>query len=221
MHGPSIAIHTQSPGIGALASSDAGIVLAEEAQPVFRAVSTPNERRGIRLESLYWDVLKSLAKSGGRTLGEQIEMTVEGRPEVGGNVASLLRVACLKWLVERVARLEAVTAMRTTDAIVQASPSPAFALTADKRILVHNRALLNLIQSRFLAVRPEALQRGLRLSLDVQIEQVIAELTQGSTNTVVTGFALGFEGERIRGKLNMVLAPVSRQTVIIAYIASL
>lgn len=219
MHGPSAAIHTQSPRGGGLAP-DAGIVLAEDAQPVFRAVSTPKERRGIRLESLYWDVLKSLARSSGRTLGEQIETTVEGSHEVGGNVASLLRVACLKWLVERVARLEAVTAMTTTDAIVQASPSPAFALTADKRILVHNRALLNLIQSRFLAIRPEALQRGLRLSLDVQIEQVIAELTQGSTNTVVTGFALGFDGQRIRGKLNMVLAPVSRQTVIIAYIAS-
>lgn len=221
MHGPSVAIPAQLSDGGGPAPGDTGIVLAEEAQPVFRAVSTPKERRGIRLESLYWDVLKSLARSGGRTLGEQIEVILEGRPEAGGNVASLLRVACLKWLVERVARLEAVTAMTTTDAIVQASPSAAFALTADKRILVHNRALLSLIQSRFLAVRPEALQRGLRLSLDVQIEQVIAELTQGSKNTVVTGFVLGFDGQRIRGKLNMVLAPVSRQTVIIAYIASL
>lgn len=219
MLNPSADDRMQSPGESGLDRRAEGIVSAEQVQPVFRAVNTPRERRGIRLESIYWDVLKSLAKSAGRTLGQQVELTVEGSPG-GGNVASLLRVVCVKWLMDRIAGLEAITAMKTTDAIVQASPSPAFALTADKRILVHNRALLTLIQSRFLGVKPEALQRGLRLSLDVQIEQVIAELTQGSASTAVAGFVLGLEGQRIRGNLNMVLAPVSGQIVIIAYVAS-
>lgn len=195
------------------------IVSAVEQQPVFRAVTTPKERRGIRLESLYWDILKSVAKAGNRTLGEQIEHTIDGSSKAV-NVASLLRVACVKWLIHRIAALEDMASLRTTDAIIQASPSPAFALTADRRILLHNRAMLSLIQSRFLALKPDVMQRGLRLSLDVQIEQVIGELTRGSSNTVVTGFVLGIEGQRIRGNLNMVLAPVSRQTVIIAYIAS-
>jgi predicted DNA-binding ribbon-helix-helix protein len=208
----------ESPG-GFVDRRAVEIVLAEESRPVFRAVNTPKERRGIRLESIYWGILKALAKSAGRTLGEQVELTIEGSLQ-GGNVASLLRVVCVKWLMERIARLEGITAMKMTDAIIQASPSPAFALTADKRILVHNRALLNLVQSRFLAIKPEALQRGLRLSLDVQIEQVIAELAQGAAGTVITGFVLGLEGQRIRGNLNMVLAPVSGQTVIIAYVAS-
>lgn len=210
----------QSPGGSGLDRRPEGMISAEDVQPVFRAVSTPRERRGIRLESIYWDVLKSLAKSANHTLGEQVELTVEGSPQAAGNVASLLRVACVKWLMERIAKLETITAMKTTDAIVQASPSPAFALSADKRILLHNRALLSLVQSRFLAIKPETLQRGLRLFLDVQIEQVIAELTQEATNTVVTGFVLGLEGQRIRGKLNMVLAPVSGRTVIIAYVAN-
>ncbi|HWK65681.1 MAG TPA: ribbon-helix-helix domain-containing protein [Rhizobiaceae bacterium] len=197
------------------------IVAAEDVRPVFRAINTPKERRGIRLESIYWDVLKSLAKSANHTLGEQVELAVDGSPRAAANLASLLRVVSVKWLMERIARLEAVTAMKTTDAIVQASPSPAFALSADKRILLHNRALLSLIQSRFVGVKPEALQRGLRLSLDTQIEQVVAELTHGAASTMVTGFVLGLEGQRIRGNLNMVLAPVSSQTVIIAYVASL
>lgn len=211
---------TQNPASSGLDRHAERKVSAEEVQPVFRAVNTPRERRGIRLESIYWDVLKSLAKSGGRTLGEQVELTVEESPQ-GGNVASMLRVACVKWLLDRIAGLEATTALKSTDAIIQASPSPAFALTADKRILVHNRALLTLIQSRFLGIKPETLQRGLRLSLDVQIEQVIAELTQDSVKTAVAGFVLGIDGQRIRGSLNMVLAPISGQTVIIAYVASL
>lgn len=186
--------------------------------PVFRAVSTPRQRRGIRLEAIYWEGLKRLAGSDSRALGEVVEEAVDEAP-AGTNLASLLRVRVVRWLFERVRRLESLTHLDAANAIVQASPAPAFALTADKRIVLYNQAFLQLVRSRFLSVRPDVMHKGLRLSLDTQLDQVIASLDSGEARTVTSGFVLGVEGQRIRGTLNMVMAPVHRQSMVIAFVA--
>lgn len=199
--------------------SDADGVHAGGFVPVFRAINTPRQRRGIRLEAIYWDGLKNLAADANRSVGEIVEDVVDTAPGES-NLASLLRVRVVGWLSERVRRLEALTDADTTDAIIQASPSPAFVLTADKKILFYNRAFLNLIQSRFVTIRPDAMQKGLRLSLDTQLDQVIEGLRSGSATSVVSGFAIGVEERRIRGSVNLVLAPVRRQAMVIAFVTA-
>ena len=188
--------------------------------PVFRAVSTPRQRRGIRLEAIYWDGLRMLAGDANRSIGEVVEDVVDAAPGGGGNLASLLRVRVVSWLSERVRRLEALTDPDATDAIIQASPTPAFVLTADKRILFYNRGFLNLIQSRFVTVRPDVMQKGLRLSLDAQLDKVIEGLRNGDSATAVSGFVIGVEERRIRGSVNLVLAPVRRQAMVIAFVTA-
>ena len=196
-----------------------GVPAAAGFAPVFRAVNTPRQRRGIRLEAIYWEGLKDLAADAGRSVGEIVEDVVDTAPGES-NLASLLRVRVVGWLSDRLRRLEALTEPDATDAIIQASPSPAFVLTADKKILFYNRAFLNLIQSRFVTIRPDAMQKGLRLSLDTQLDQVIESLRGGSAATVVSGFAIGVEERRIRGSVNLVLAPVRRQAMVIAFVTA-
>lgn len=186
--------------------------------PVFRAVSTPKQRRGIRLENIYWDGLKMLAQDSGRSIGEVVE-EVAGSMQEGGNLTSLLRVRVVRWLSARARALERLANADATDAIVQACPSPAFALRADRKIVFHNRALLGLIQSRFVSVSPDVMQKGLRLSLDTRLDHVIAQL-RGGAKSVSSGFVLGVEERRIRGSLNLVLAPVRSQPMVIAFITS-
>lgn len=188
--------------------------------PVFRAVNTPRQRRGIRLESIYWDGLRLLADDRGRSIGEMVEETVDAAADNATNLASLLRVGVVRWLLERTRRLETLTHLDNTNAIIQASPSPAFVLTADKRILLYNRAFLNLIQSRFLNVRADIMQKGLRLSLDTQLDGVVDGLERGDAPMIATGFAIGLDDRRVRGTLNLVLAPVHRQSMVIAFIVN-
>lgn len=191
---------------------------ADAFTPVFRAVGTPRQRRGIRLETIYWDTLKAMAAASGSPVGQMVEATIDKAPQAA-NLASALRVEAMRWLRERVERLEALTGLDRTGAIVQASPSPAFALTQDKRILLYNAAFLHLVQSRFLGERPDVMRRGLRFSLDTQLHDVIETLRQGGVPAVSSGFVLGVEEQRIRGTLNMVLAPVHGQVVVIAFVS--
>ena len=197
---------------------EAGNRHASEFMPVFRAVGTPRGRRGIRLEAIYWEALRRLADTGDRSVGEEVELTAGGTPDQT-NLASRLRVRVVRWLFERVRRLEALTGADTANAIVQASPSPAFALTADKRIAFYNPAFLHLIQSRFVEVKPDVMRRGLRLSLDTSLDQVIDSLTAGGAPVTTSGFVLGVEGQRIRGALNLMMAPVHAQPMVIAFVA--
>jgi len=186
--------------------------------PVFRAVSTPKQRRGIRLENIYWDGLKMLAADRNRSIGEIVEEVADSVPG-GGNLASLLRVRVMHWLSERVRSLERVSGADAAEAIIQACPSPAFALRGDKKIVFHNRALLALIQSRFVTVKPDVMQKGLRLTLDTRLELVMEQL-RGGARSVSSGFMLGVEERRIRGSLNLVSAPVARKPMVLAFITS-
>lgn len=186
--------------------------------PVFRAVNTPAQRRGLRLEIIYWNVLKMLSKSANQSLGAVVGATADGAAS-GANLASLLRVRATRWLLDRVDALERLSRPDVVNAIIQASPSPAFVLTEDRRILFYNPAFLNLIQAQVLGSRPNLIAKGLRLSLDMQLEEVIARLSSGQASTVASGYVIGVEGQRLRGTVNMVLAPVHDQTMVIAFVA--
>lgn len=185
--------------------------------PVFRAITTPRKRRGIRLETIYWQSLKKIAETERTSLGETVERAMDEASGVD-NLASVLRVSVTRWLSDRVRTLEALTQIEAISPLVHASPAPTFVITAEKRIVLYNRPLLNLIQSRFPNARADIVYKGLRLSVDTQIDQVIQRLKMGEGTVLSTGFVLGVEGQRLRGLLNFVLAPVHKQSMVIAYI---
>lgn len=184
---------------------------------VFRAVSAGGERRGIRLENIFWSTISAMAAARRQTIGDLVADTADLVPD-GGNLASTLRVAAAGWLRERVAAVERAAAADNVYGIVHASPSPAFVLTADKRIVQYNQAFLNFLQARLLATETADLMRTVRLALDVQIEQVIDKLARDPRSPVSTGFALGVAERRVRGQLKLALAPTSASAMVIAFV---
>ena len=193
-------------------------VSSEEIQPIFRAVTGANERRGIRLERIYWQGLRKVADAMNASVGEFIDGAAASYPG-SGNLTSLLRVLSLKWFSSRLGQLEAITAPDNVNSIIQASPAPAFALTIDKRILFYNQSFLALIQTRFLTINAEIRAKGLRLTLDTPVEQLVDALRHKNNKPTTTGFALGVGDQRIRGEINAVLAPTDVQTMVIAFIS--
>jgi predicted DNA-binding ribbon-helix-helix protein len=186
---------------------------------VFRAVSTRKERHGIRLEKAYWSALRQAAAGGGRSVAEFVALSVEKHPQAR-NLTSLLRVTSLTWFRHRLSRLEELTSLHNVNSLVQASPSSAFVLTEDKRILYYNQAFLTLVQSHFQTVDTQTMAKGLRLTLDVPIAGLINDLREKRNKPISTGFALGINDQRIRGRISTLLAPTGAGTMIIAYISS-
>jgi predicted DNA-binding ribbon-helix-helix protein len=195
-------------------------VADDDSALVFRAVNALGTRRGIRLEAIFWKTISAMAVAGGRTLGQQVGGAAASGQE--GNLASILRVQAAKWLHARLSELERLTAPESVFAIIHASPTPAFVLSADKKIVQYNQPFLNFIRARLVGAESTDLLRTARLSLDTQLEQVIELLRKNPRAPVVTGFAFGASDKRVRGQLKLVLAPtVAAGTMVIAYITQL
>lgn len=207
----------EQPAAAVAPAQREGPAAGDDTRPVFRAVLSRGERRGIRLETIFWKTLSAMSARRAETLGEIVARTAGEVPE-GGNLASTLRVMAARWLSGRVTELERLTSAEAAFAIVHASPSPAFVLTVDRRIVQYNQAFLNFLQARLAAADGSDPMRTVRLTLDTHVEQVIDQLAADPKLPVTTGFALGVAERRVRGQLRLVLAPVHSTAMVIAYI---
>jgi predicted DNA-binding ribbon-helix-helix protein len=189
----------------------------EDAATRFVAVRAGEYRRGLRLEEIYWRALKDVAAGAGLSLGAFVR-AVEEASDGEGNATSRLRVLCMGWFMDQLLKVRNVANKGLVNSLVQASPSPTFALATDRRIIAYNQSFLNLIQARLSLQNSGAMARNLRLSLDLQIAELIETIRAKDNMPVGTGFVIGIENQRFRGRVNSVLAPVVDQAVIICYV---
>ena len=191
---------------------------AEDAATRFVAVRSGKFRRGLRLEEIYWRALKEVAVASGLSIGGLVRQVEEAAGEDEGNATSRLRVLCMSWFMDRLARVQALTHRGMTGSLIQACPTPAFALGIDRQIIAYNPHFLNLIQARLSIVGAGAMARNLRLALDVQINDLIAALHKNNNMPVGTGFVIGVDSQRFRGRMNAVLVPTADNPVIACYV---
>lgn len=199
-------------------SGQPGIVsLASDAEPVFRVVEDRAARRGIRLERIYWQVLRDIAQASGQKLGALISAIVGEAPE-SGNATSLLRVYCLKAKLDDLSASDRLIDPATVVNLVKASPGPAFALGLDKRVVAYNQPFLNFIQARFAYAEAGPIGKDLRLALDVQLADLAARLEDSGNAPASAGFVVGVGERRVRGNLNVILAPVKDRNIVLCYV---
>lgn len=192
-------------------------VMTEAIELQFRAVTARGKRRGIRLERIFWEILTAAATAEGKSMGEMVAATHDRLPQ-GGNLSSALRIVGARWLRRRLEAFESASLPENIFAMLQACPSPAFALSEDKRIVHYNLPFLNFVQASFVGVDRSEVMRGLRLSLDTQLETVLSQLLENPLEPVTTGFALGVVGRRVRGQLKAVLSPTPEQVMVIGFV---
>lgn len=189
----------------------------DDNEPVFRVVEDGGTRRGIRLERIFWQVLREIAQLKQKKIGALVQSILEEAPEPT-NTTSLLRVYCLRWALNTLATTNEVTGPASVGNLVRASPGAAFALGLDKRIVAYNQSFLNFVQARFSYVESEPVSRDLRLSLDGHLTDLAATLKANGNTPVEVGFVVGIGGRRLRGKLNALLAPASGQSILLCYV---
>jgi predicted DNA-binding ribbon-helix-helix protein len=195
------------------------LVSDDAARPEFRVVARGKTRRGIRLERIFWQTAKSIAQRSHVTVGSLVD-DISSRQTSHKNLASAIRVACLSWMVQRTAQLEALTSVAVINSILSAVPSPAFALGANKKILAFNAAFQMLVRRQFPVLADAEQRNELKLALDINIADLMARLDQNGNTAVLTGFAIGVGDRRFRGQLNAVKAPSSDVEIVLAFVVA-
>lgn len=191
----------------------------DELEPRFRAVTGGGERRGIRLERIYWDGLNRMSEAGGISTGDLVYHTATQMAEAG-NLTSLLRVLSFKWALRRLDAVEDVASMTNLNALLQASPSPTVVLTQERRIRLFNDAFLTMLRHRLPLIDDvQQMARNLRFSIDTQIDEVLSVLSSNRGKTLNTGFKIGLGVQSVSGQINLALAPVHEAPMLIGYIS--
>ncbi len=183
----------------------------------FRVVTVDGQRRGIKLEEIYWRSLGELAARQGRRLAD-IVAACERELEGEGNLTARLRYVATRHLRDRLEAAKTRSSLAALGSQVRASPSPAFALTGSKHIVAYNPAFLSFVQTRVLGSQQPQAAHGLRLSFDVQFVDLVQRLKAAPGEPQPAGFTIGVQGQVTRGKLNAALAPLADQDVIIGFI---
>ncbi|MDW5318246.1 ribbon-helix-helix domain-containing protein [Rhizobium sp. PL01] len=193
-------------------------IAAEEVEPHFKAVGgRTGERRGIRLERIYWDGLSHIAAGSGVNTADLVEWAASQIPD--SNLASLLRAITFKWALCRIELLEAKASMANLNAIVQASPAPTLVLTRERKIFLFNDPFLAMLRSRLALSDRSQLKKGLRFLIDIQIDDALRTLNANEGTIIKTGFSIGLNLQTMRGKINIAPAPTHEDSMLIGYVS--
>lgn len=184
---------------------------------VFRVVEDGGIRRGIRLEAIYWQVLRQIADLRRKKIGALVAAILAEAPQPV-NTTAFLRAYCLRFTLDALAAEREITDPSGVGNLVRASPGPTFALGPDKRLIAYNQSFLNYIQARLAYAEAEPVKRDLRLALDVQLAALAATLKANGNRPLEVGFVVGLDGRRLRGMLNALLAPATGQDTILCYV---
>ncbi|MCX8572324.1 MULTISPECIES: ribbon-helix-helix domain-containing protein [Hyphomicrobiales] len=185
----------------------------------FRVVVRQGTRRGIRLERLFWTTLKQLAEHNHLTIGEMVEEIAQANGDTS-NLASAIRVACLRWMADQSSALAKLASLRTINAILGACPAPAFALSSGKKILTFNPAFQHLVRRQLPVGFGEDTHRDLRLSLDLNVTDIFARLDANDGVPIASGFVIGAAERRYRGQLNIVRAPIKVPELLLSFVVN-
>ncbi|MCZ8178032.1 MAG: ribbon-helix-helix domain-containing protein [Rhizobium sp.] len=188
-----------------------------DAEPKFRAIlGRGGTRRGIRLESVYWDGLAWLIGGSRQSMGDIVD---QAAAQVGenGNLASMLRVVAFRWMWRRLALMENTYSLENLNALIQACPTPAIVLTRDKKIQFFNEPFMTMLKQRLVLGNIAQLSAGFRFVLDMQVDEALQGLsTKGKM--ITTGFTATCAGKQLSGQMNLAMAPSHQKQMVIGYV---
>jgi predicted DNA-binding ribbon-helix-helix protein len=116
----------------------------------FRVLRLGKTRKAFRLENPFWQALEIIAREKGRTLEDEVSSKLDNVPE-GANHSSALRVGAIADMIAFWQVAESRASRLQWGHVLEASPSPAFALTESRRIICANSALVKAVRGHRLA----------------------------------------------------------------------
>ena len=139
-----------APADQAGAESKARQVDAKSGDMKFRVLRLGNTRKAFRLENPFWQALEIVAREKGRSIEEEVSAKLDSLPD-GANQSSALRVGAIEDMIAFWQVAESRASRLQWGHVLEASPTPAFALTESRKILCVNSALVKAVRGHRLA----------------------------------------------------------------------
>jgi predicted DNA-binding ribbon-helix-helix protein len=143
---------------------------------IFRAITTPQGRRALRLENSFWDALELVCRERGISRNALVAEIAGNRNGELGNLSSNVRSYIVDFLRERSERLARQVEPNALIALMQQAPLPSYAMSRERKLLKVNREFLRMLQlvsgSPSTAISLETIQ----LSIETPLATIISEI---------------------------------------------
>ncbi|MFZ2101461.1 MAG: ribbon-helix-helix domain-containing protein [Oricola sp.] len=187
------------------------------AEPFFRAINARGTRKGLRLERDFWSLLEMISREENMTVGDIVATISAGEVDTG-NLTSAVRVFVAHWLNTRLSGFRELMSPAAVNGLVNACPTPAFALSAMRQLRFQNPAFQRYVRMAMPSEETDQMERKLRLQFDMNMDDLLHQLRDDGRPFVPLGFAIGVNDRRVRGRLNAILAPSWDEEMIIGYV---
>jgi predicted DNA-binding ribbon-helix-helix protein len=164
----------------------------------FRVFRRGNERRAFRLEKSFWEILEKSAKSNGRSLRDVVfEITDAALPD--DNMTSRLRTTAIGWLAGRLQKIEKEGEKQSAMMPFYASPAPGIIVSENRRIIAHNKAMLDYISREKGGAATESIS-DVRFHFEIPMPQILTILSESQGRFLECGFRLTIAGAVSSGR---------------------
>lgn len=170
----------------------------------FRVVAHKGARYALKLERIFWRVLKVAATAKNERLGAYIAKIVDQCP-ADENKTSLVRVHVVAWLNQKLIDISAESVTRKTlNNLVKAAPVPCFIISDQNKIDHQNEVFLTLLKQR-LEAQSAGRPPEIRISFQTNFTTLLENLKSSSVNSVKDRLFLHVGAEKSEYQARIVL----------------
>ncbi len=192
--------------------------LVDISKPEFRTLTTANGRTGVRLERAFWKALDVLSASGGLKRSRFLSQIVAAANEADINASSAIRSTTVDLLLREVERLKPLAQTSGLISMLQAGPTPAFALDQRKRLVQSNPEFLRYLRSVAGSIGGASAADAAQLSIERPVDNLFSELKAGEITECGISIRCGNRDRRTRVRILMV--PPEPAMALVGYILS-
>ncbi len=190
----------------------------DPAVPRFRILKRGDWQRALRLEEIFWSILEAAAKANALKLTDYVRGILDGKDGTR-NQSSELRVAAATWLKERLEDRERRLRQAGPAQFLKGVPVPGFIISGSRGLVAYNAEFVNFVrQSADKHDVPRVSEA--RLTLDLQIDQIIETLREGTRSTLDRRFELALNAQRLRGRVRVSLVPGSEGYDVMGFVTA-
>lgn len=146
-----------------------------DALPKLRVIQFNGRRYAIRLETVFWDILRHAVAAGEARLNEIVAGIAASH---AGNLTSALRAFAARWVVEQLQRERLKAGGTDIATLADACPTPCFVVEDGRRIVLVNPALARVLTPSGMAAPPVPLEQVFRLAFGRPAKEAWMELAQ-------------------------------------------
>lgn len=192
--------------------------LVEITRSEFRTLTTESGRTGVRLERVFWDALSQLSSDRGQKRSRFVTEIVEAANSLDINATGAIRSTTVELLLREVERLKPLSQTTAMIGMLQAGPTPAFALDHRKRLVQSNPEFLRYLRTVAGAFGVASAADAAQLSIERPLDSLFSDLKPGEI--IECGISIRCGNRDRRTTVRILMVPPAPVMALVGYILS-